>query len=90
MYWDDGWHDRGAGAWWLVFMALMMIAFWAGLAWVIVSVVRHGGRNHDFAAPPRAASVSPEDILHERFARGEIGVDEYQQRVDALRSKHGS
>lgn len=42
MHWDDGWND-GAGWWWL-FMLLMMTVFWGGLAWIIVTLVRHDSR----------------------------------------------
>ncbi len=89
MYWDDGWHDRNVGPWWWLFMMVMMVVFWGGIAWVIVSVVRHGGGRHAERppAPPAVARPAPEDILHERLARGEIDVDEYHQRVDALRAK---
>jgi putative membrane protein len=72
-------------------MALMMIVFWGALAWVVVTLIRSssswGGatpRQHEPSRP------SAEDILHERFARGEISVDEYHERLEALRGKRPS
>ena len=88
----EGWHD-GPGVMGWVLMALLMVAFWGGLAWVIVSFVRHGGSGpHPVAGPTHtiatpAQTKGPEDILHDRLARGDINVDEYHARIDALRAK---
>lgn len=70
-----GYDDSG---WWWVVMAFGMIAFWAIVAWVVVSVWRGERRE---STPPDA-----ERILAERYANGEIDGDEYQQRLGALRS----
>lgn len=86
MHWNNGW-DNNSGPWWLI-MAVMMLAIWGGLVWLIVTLIRH--RNappHNPSAAPPAERVNPEDLLHERLARGDIDVDEYHQRVDALRAK---
>ena len=69
-------------------MAGIMVAFWGGVAWIIVSMVRHSGANTGSVRSVAANSVpSPEDILHERLARGEIDVEEYHQRLYAVRAK---
>jgi putative membrane protein len=76
MWWNDGW------GWWLI-MPLLMVAFWVAVVWVVVSLVR--GRPAPMAgesAPP----VAPEQILAQRYARGEIDDDEYRRRLDVLRS----
>ena len=75
MWW---WHgDWSWGAW--VVMTLAMVLFWGLVFWSIVTVARTAG-------PERDLDDEPERILAERFARGEIDVDEYHQRVDALRA----
>ncbi|MFB7123306.1 SHOCT domain-containing protein [Kitasatospora sp. NPDC056273] len=33
--------------------------------------------------------MSPEQLLAERFARGEIDAEEYRHRLDTLRSANG-
>lgn len=77
MHWDNGWQDGGVGSgWWLV-MALMMLVFWGGVAWLMVTLVRNG----------RVRRSDPEEILHERFARGEIDAEEHHERIDALRAR---
>lgn len=75
MNWGDG--SWGWGAW--LMMTVFMLGFWGLVAWVIVTLVRgpSGNQHQDRSA---------EDILAERFARGEIDKDEYTQRRDALRS----
>jgi len=82
----DGWRDGGwgPGAW--IAMGLMMLAFWGLVAAVVVYVVRNVG--HRPSGP--AASAGPDEalrILDERFARGEIDGDEYNQRRELLRSR---
>jgi putative membrane protein len=70
MYAGSGW-----GAW--VAGGLMMVAFWALVFWVIVSLVRRPAET-----TPRTRTA--EEILAERFARGELDDDGYQQRRRAL------
>lgn len=75
-YWGDG--SWGWGAW--LVMSMLMLGFWALVAWVIVTIVRG-------ASGPRSHAPSAEDILAERYARGEIDENEYFTRRDTLRSK---
>ena len=83
---NDDWHDGGwgPGAW--IAMALMMLAFWAIVAALVIAVMRSLARTRSEApveAVPHSGGVQ---ILDERFARGEIDAEEYQQRRDLLRS----
>ena len=74
--WGHGW-----GGW--IFGPLMMIVFIALIVGVVVLVVRWlGGVGGGPAqgAKPRAAL----EILEERFARGEIDKDEFEDRRRAL------
>ena len=79
---DDGW---GPGTW--IAMGLMMLAFWGLIAALVVYLVRNLGHRSaeqiGGAAPPDQAMR----ILDERFARGDIDADEYNQRRDLLRSR---
>lgn len=92
MNWDNDWHHGYAGPGWVLVMGLVMLAFWGGLAWLLVTVIRNGGtvqRDHQVGdeSTPSGGRPDPEQILHERLARGELDVDEYQQRIDALRAR---
>jgi putative membrane protein len=61
-------------------MSVMMVAFWAVVAVAVILLARALWNRQDAswsAAPP---ARSPQDILAERYARGEIDSDEYQRR----------
>ena len=76
--------DGGIG-WggWLVMVA-MMVVFWAALAWVVVTLIRHGTATSQAAGPP-PQYPDAQRVLDERYARGEIDDDEYRRRRDMLR-----
>ena len=71
-----GWHDMDGWDW--VWMTTMMVVFWGGVAAVVIVLLRRTGPAH---AP---LQLTPEETLRGRLARGEIGVDEYHQRLSAL------
>lgn len=81
MYWNGEGHMAGWG-WGL--MTTSMFVFWAlliGVAFVAYRAWISPARVPVAADPPRSA----EQILAERFARGEIDETEYQSRLAALR-----
>jgi len=61
----------------------MMLVFWGGLAALVVYLVRgHGeGRSHGEEKP---SGPDAREVLAERFARGEISEDEFEQRRRVL------
>ena len=77
MWWGDGW---GLGAW--VAMSVTMVAFWGGLAAVIVVAVRSRHTERHEAPPDHGGRA--DEVLAERFARGEIDEDEYTKRRELL------
>jgi putative membrane protein len=80
-YWHHGW-DWGWGH--MLFGSLMMVLFWGGIILVIVLAVRWlGGKSSHGAAPP-ASRKGALDILEERFARGEIDKEEFEERKRLL------
>lgn len=70
MWWHGSW---SWGAW--LAMTLTMLVFWGLVIWAVVAV----GRGLAAGRSPRA-----EEILAERFARGEIDEEEYQRRTHLL------
>ena len=79
MRYGDG--GIGWGGWFV--MAAMMVVFWGAIAWVIVTLIRHG--NPGPQRPAESAPSEPLRILEERFARGEIDDEEYRRRRAVLR-----
>ncbi len=80
-YWHPGW-DWGWGH--MIFGSLMMILFWGGIILAIVVAVRWIGRNPSHGAgsvPPGKRAL---DILQERFARGEIDEEDFEERKRLL------
>jgi putative membrane protein len=71
-----GWHG-----WWMGWMGWMW-GFWIVVIVLVVWLaVRAGSQGRE---NPRAR-LTPEEILRERLARGEIDTEEFQRRMDVLR-----
>jgi putative membrane protein len=74
-------------------MLIIMVLFFAAFLWVLVSLLGPRAHDHHHGAPgPHDAHPGPQGsdavrILDERFAKGEIDADEYQQRRDLLRNR---
>ena len=62
---------------------LMMIVFVAVIVAAVVVMVRWLGGSHG-AAPPSPPGRTPLDILEERYARGEIDKEEFEERRRVL------
>lgn len=77
MMWDGGWHG------WF-FGPIMMIVFIAVAVVVVVLLVRWLGAPGHGAAAHHPPGKPPLDILKERFARGEIDKDEFEERRRVL------
>ena len=73
MPWDMG-DGMGWGAgWWMLFGSLLWIAFWGTAIYLIVTLVRRSGHG------TQAAQDDPAAVLKQRYARGELGRDEYER-----------
>jgi len=72
-------NSMGWGGWLL--MGLAMVAFWGLIAYVVLTLFRGGSANTSVKG---ADPTDPRRILDERLARGDIQVEEYQARTDAL------
>lgn len=76
MYFGD--HMSG---WAWAFMGLGSVLFWAALIIGIVVLVRHFRGSNALGSGSRS---SAEELLAQRFARGEIDEAEYRQRLAVL------
>jgi putative membrane protein len=79
MYYD---HDVSGWGW--VGMTIGMILFWGLLIVVVLFAARVLTRAPDQGN--RSSGPSAEELLAERFARGEIDDEEYRKRLTTLRA----
>ena len=72
------WHVHEGMGWWMVFGGIVTILFWAGVlalvVWAIAKLVGHQGSRS--AAGDKS---KPLDIARERYARGEITKEQFEQ-----------
>lgn len=85
------WYGHGMSGWGFAWMSLGMIAFWVLVIGGVVIGVRYALL--DRTSPmdgstytPLAPQPTPEELLAQRFARGEIDEQEYTTRLAALRA----
>ena len=79
MHWNDNW-----SGWNWALMTLGMIAFWGFVAWAVMALIKSPDRSRN------GSGNTAEEILARRLAAGEIEGDEYQTRLDVLRSSKTS
>ena len=78
------WYDHDLNGWGWFAMSAGMILFWALIITAAVLLFRAVNRTPEHTR----VSVGPaaEQLLAERFARGDIDEEEYRQRLATLRS----
>jgi putative membrane protein len=84
MYWGDG-----MGGWGMVLMSVSGLLFWgliiASIVWLVRSMSRTGQAGPAAGQPP-----TPQQVLADRFARGEIDEEEYRRRLQVLDTAPGA
>ncbi|RZU53206.1 putative membrane protein [Krasilnikovia cinnamomea] len=78
MYWGGG-----MGGWGMVLMTVSTLLFWGLIIAGVAALVRSTSRSAPQGGPG-AEVATPEHILAERFARGEIDEEEYTRRLAVL------
>jgi len=78
------WYGDHMSGWGYGLMALTSVLFWVLVIGGVVALVRYLGRSPGAAGS--AHRPAPEQVLAERFARGEIDAEEYRHRLDTLRA----
>jgi putative membrane protein len=83
-----GWND-GMGLWGYVLMSISMVVVWGAIITGIVLLARSLRAPSPYGTHPQPPRMA-EDVLAERFARGEIDTTEYQNRLAVLRGHPGT
>ncbi|MFC7619428.1 SHOCT domain-containing protein [Microlunatus sp. GCM10028923] len=78
------WYGDGMGGWGSLLMTVSMVIFWGTVIFLVVALTRHLSRTQ---RPAAGLHTSAEQLLAERFARGELDEQEYRSRLNVLR--HG-
>jgi putative membrane protein len=66
-------------------MSIVLAAVWIALFCCITTIAFFWIESRSSSAPKRRHPVDPEQVLAERFARGELDETEYAQRLSVLR-----
>ena len=74
--------NGGWGGWLL--MTIAMVLFWALIITAVVLIVRYLVSQR-LTGTSAVSARTPEEVLAERYARGEIDDDEYRRRLALLR-----
>jgi len=79
----DHMDNGGWGAGWIVMLIVMLV--FLVLAAVVVWFLLSGSRRSIGGSSAEPSRPTPEQVLSERLARGDIDPDEYRARLAALR-----
>ena len=73
------WGDSAASSWWWMLpMMLFLLVLTGAVLWRVIAVVR------STTSGGTATTPTADQILAERFARGEIDAGGYHERIEAL------
>jgi putative membrane protein len=75
------WYGDGTSGWGYVLMTACMLLFLSLIIFGVIALVRYVGRTGW-----TMTANGPEQMLAERFARGEIDEQAYRRGLDVLRS----
>lgn len=78
MYWD---HMNGPGWLMMIVWSLISIGLLGLIAWLAVQWTRTSSRGR---SPSQPSAKTARELLDERLARGEVELDEYERRSEAL------
>jgi len=81
------WYCPGMDMWGYVVMTASMVMFWGLVILAIVAAARQVTRSAPPSGDAGAARPAAEQVLAERFARGDVDEPEYSRRLSALRDR---
>lgn len=81
----DTWNGHHMSGWWFLLMVPMMV-FMGGMMWMMMRGMMGRGSSSDSCDTPASVvgKENPMDALERRLAEGEISIEDYRARRDAL------
>jgi len=76
------WYGNDTNVWGYILMGVSMVAFWALIIYWVLAIVRTPARSDPAATALRA---TPEQVVADRLARGEIDPKQYHALLETLR-----
>ena len=67
------WYMHDYGGWWMLFGGILMLLFWGGLIALIVWGINKLTKREN------TQIIKPLDLAKERYAKGEIGKEQFEQ-----------
>lgn len=86
MWGANGWHMTGFGGIGGLAIAVLTIV---AIVWVVRQLDRNARSDDGSSRPTEGKEDSAMKILRERYARGDIDADEFEERQRSLRSDAG-
>lgn len=80
------WYGHDIGGWGYALMTVGMVVFWVLVIGGFVALIRYMTTNPTVGNLPPQAGTTPQQVLAERYARGEIDDEEYTRRLKILNS----
>ena len=80
------WYGHDLSGWGYVLMAIGMAVFWVLVIGGFVALIRAMTTNPTPSNLPPQAGPTPQQVLADRYARGEIDDEEYTRRLKILNS----
>ncbi len=65
---------NGFSGWWMIFPVIWMVIFWGGIIFLIVWGVTRLSKHSDYRG-----DTQPLEIARQRYAKGEITKDQFEQ-----------
>lgn len=85
------WYGNGMNGWGYALMVVGMIVFWVLIVVAVIAVIRAlTPATTPTPQPPAPASDTPEHLLAQRLARGEIDEDAYKRTLHLLKQRYQS
>ena len=72
------WHDGAGMGWWMLFAGLLTLVFWGAIIALVIWGIKKVTEGGNSGKKP-SEKHEPLDIARERYAKGEISREQFEQ-----------